>query len=204
MNRAVPGTGRGDDGITLIEVMVAMVVMAVVMIVFTTATIQIYRSTNQVQGAADAASQINIAYIRLDKEIRYATAISSPSTTGDPEVEYLTTFTGTPTCTELRVQTLNGIPQLRWRSWPQSATDLTSYTFVTLVAGVVAPSGAAPFTVTPDSPVDPNAASTVQQLEVRLAAASSPGRQIDISFTALNSNATLSSATACSLGRSYP
>ncbi len=190
---------HGDSGMSLIEVTVSMVIMSVVMVVFTTAVISIYRTSGRVQTLTEAQTGVNIAYLRLDREIRYAAAISDPATTGEPDVAYLTLVTGAPMCTELRLHTRSGdgVRELRWRQWRQSTTPRPA--FVTLVPGV---SDASPFTVSAD------ATSNRQRLEIRLGAVSQPGnkavsppRQTDVTFTALNSDATTSTSTVCTEGR---
>ena len=190
-----------DDGITLIEVVVAMVLMSVVMAVFTGAIIRIYQVNGREQTATDAQAQINIAYIRLDREIRYAAGVSTPGTvSGDPYVEYLTSNTGTSVCTELRLHTVSGVSQLQWRSWTSGATPGT---WTPLVVGVTS---STPFTLKPA-----DTTYNFERLEVSLNSAagsastsSTNGRQTDVTFTAVNTSLSTDSSTICSEGRTTP
>ena len=189
------GRGRGgdDSGITLIEVLVAMTIMSVLMGMFTTGVLQVFRSANRSEALSAAQSQIHMAFQRLDTEIRYAAGISEQGQVGhDWYVEYLSTFTGTPVCTQLR-STETGL--LQRRRWDEGATPPP---FVQLASGV---SGTHPFT---RHPVLPGPGVKFQRLAVSLSATGGPDgrqREIDIVFTALNTSPATSSDTTCTEGR---
>jgi prepilin-type N-terminal cleavage/methylation domain-containing protein len=185
---------RDDAGVTLVEVTVTMSIMAVVMLMFTGGVIQMYRSTHKNESIATAQAQTNIAFLRLDKEIRYATGISTPGLVGtDNYVEYLTTNTGTAVCTQLRLKV--DAKQLQRRSWIQGALPGD---FVPLASSV---SSSAPFTL-----FQADATYNFQRLQLRLTATSGTGgtltaAETDITFTALNTSLSTSSATVCTEGR---
>lgn len=189
-----------DDGFTLVEIVVATSIMAACMAMFTAGIIQIYRFVNKTETAADAQGQLAIAFQRLDKELRYASGISTPGLVGDnPYVEYLTTGTGTAVCSQLRLNVTTGV--LQYRSWDQGSSPLAPSGWATLAAGV---SSAQPFTVTP-------AGSTFnfQRLTLSLVVSSGGGgtattTQTEVTFTALNTSLATSSATVCTEGRSVP
>lgn len=184
----------GDEGITLIEVLVALVLMSVVMAVFTGAIIKIYHVNGREQSTTDAQAQVNVAFIRLDRELRYAAGVSTPGTVaGDPYVEYLTTNTGASVCTELRLHTVSGVSQLQWRRWTQPSQPGA---FGPLVVGVT---GSTPFTVHPA-----DATYAFQRLEVNLTAGTGTTRQSDVTFTALNTAVATDNSTICSEGRTAP
>jgi type II secretory pathway component PulJ len=88
----------GDAGVSLVELVVSMTIMTVVLAVFTGAAVQMFHSTSDTETIAAAQSQVNVTFLRLDKEIRYAAGISAPDTSN---VEYLRTDEGTLTCTRL-------------------------------------------------------------------------------------------------------
>ena len=182
--------GGGDAGITMIDVMVSTVVMSFVLLVFTTAMLQIYRSTNRTQTLSQAQSQVNTAFLRLDTQLRYAAAISKETTVnGDPYVEYLTSNTGSRVCTELRVHS----GQLQQRTWTQPPAPAvpgpgneTPTKWVPLASTVTA----ATFTFR-----DADDTANFQRLEISLrtgtsATATRSSRQTDITFTALNTSLT--------------
>jgi prepilin-type N-terminal cleavage/methylation domain-containing protein len=191
---------RRDRGITLIEVVVAMTIMAVAMSVFTGGMLQMYRAANRTEATANAQSQVNIAFLRLDKEIRYAAGISAPGSVGsDRYVEFLTTYTGTPWCTQLRLSA--SALQLQRRTWMQGSSPLVPGPWVPLASEVTSTQ---PFTLSPA-----NATFNFQRLQVKLTATSGSGatatpKQSDLTFTALNTSLTTSSATVCTEGRAVP
>jgi Tfp pilus assembly protein PilV len=196
----------GDAGITMIEVVSSMVVMSIVLVIFTTGFLQVMGSANRVQTLAEAQSQVNIAFLRLDKEIRYAAAIGQEGTVGtDWYVEYLTTNTGSRVCTELRLHA----SQLQRRTWTQPAPpavpgpgNVTPTTWAPLVSNV---SSTAPFTFS-----DADSTMGFQRLELKLtagdaAAGVAKSRQTDVTFTALNTSLqTQGDDDECREGRSIP
>ena len=206
---------RGDDsGITLIEVVVAMSIMAVFMAMFTAAIVQVYRVAGSVESAATAQSQVHVAFQRLDLEIRYAEGISTPATVGaDTYVEYLTTNSGSATCTQLRWRApTGGLPaQLQRRTWtlssPPAGMNDAAHPWRSLVSGltpvVVGGVPVAPFTLLP--PADQY---TFPQLRVRLAVEAGADRtaatrESDLTFAALNGT-TSSQVDTCAAERPTP
>src|SRR6266540_792625 len=191
---------RQDTGYTLVEVVVSMTLLSIVMAIFTTGVLQMYRVANRSEATATAQSQINIAFLRLVKEIRYAAGISTPGTVGsDPYVEYLISYTGTAVCTELRLHVATR--QLQRRTWNQGASPLTPSPWIQLASDV---SSTQAFTF---SAAD--ATFNFQRLQLKLVATSGAGgtatpKQSDITFTALNTSLTTSSATICIEGRAVP
>ena len=69
---------RGDEGFSLIEIMVTMTIMSVVTAVTVGAITQIYRVFNKIENSSVARTQLAISFQRLDKEIRYATWLNPP------------------------------------------------------------------------------------------------------------------------------
>jgi prepilin-type N-terminal cleavage/methylation domain-containing protein len=193
----VDARGRRDSGITLIEVVVSMTIMSVAMAIFTGGILQMYRVFNRSEATANAQSQINNAFLRLDKEIRYAAGISTPGAVGsDRYVEFLTTYTGTPVCTELRLRV--AAKQLQRRTWVQGSSPLVPSAWVPLASEV---SSTQPFTFTAA-----DATFNFQRLQLELTATSGSGgtatpKQTDVTFTALNTSLTTTSATVCTEGR---
>lgn len=191
MNRLRAGD---DTGLTLLEVVVSMTIMLVLMSIFTAGIVQMYRTSNKTEALSTAQSQMHIAFQRLDREIRYASAISTEGTVGsDWYVEYLSTNNGKERCTELRLQV--GTAQLQRRTWDSGATPGA---WGVLAANVRSSS---PFTV------DHNG--NFQRLRLQLAAASgSPSNPdtaaIDFTFTALNTVRGTGTPDVCAEGRTTP
>jgi hypothetical protein len=188
---------------------VTMTIMGIVMIIFTTGMSQMYTAEERTEATSDALSQITVAFGRLDKGVRYASAISlagvgtAGGTTADPYVEYLTSYTGPKTCNELRLHVAT--KQLQQRSWLQSSTPLVLSTWTpsrwTPLASEVT---AAVFTKTPAG-----ITLNFQRLRIQLSVKSGNNstattKSSDITFTALNTSLStpLTSDTACTEGRS--
>ena len=107
MNRrrsAGPRRDPDDRGFTLIEVTVTMGIMSVMLVIFTTAILQVYRSVLTTESLSTAQSQLQIAFQRFDREVRYASWIAEPGRVGTTwYVEYAASD---PTqCRQLRFET---------------------------------------------------------------------------------------------------
>jgi prepilin-type N-terminal cleavage/methylation domain-containing protein len=141
--------GPSDDGYSLIEVMMAMVCMSILMTLVSSAIIQIYHSVNSVDAVSAAQTQIDTAFERLDKEVRYARGISDPGVVnGDQYVEYLLNADSADTCVELRLNSTTG--ELQRRQWAKNQNPPAPTGWQILAASVTATT---PFTVTAAVPV---------------------------------------------------
>jgi Prokaryotic N-terminal methylation motif len=182
---------RRDDGITLIELVVGMGVMAIFMGLFTAAIVGLNGIAGHVESVASASGNVNAAFIRLDRMVRYASSISTPTATvnsaGNYYAEFQTTNTGSPVCTQLQLNTTKR--QLLLRTWTVTAggqyANLSPK--FSVIANEVAPSGV-PFRL--------NAYGTVaqEQLTISLTSAVGSGSKATtaaqlMTFTAVNSNA---------------
>jgi hypothetical protein len=195
MNRVVPGGRTGDEGVTLVDVIVATGLMALFMAMFTASILQVYRAVDRNQSVSSAGAQVNNAFLRVDKEIRYASAVSQEGQVGvNWYVEYLLPSGGTPSCVELRVS--GG--QLQRRTWAQGASPLVPTAWMPLASGL---GTGKPFTFTA-----PASANGFQRLEVKLSVTDSGGatRQTDVTFTAMNSSGHSADPTVCTEGRAVP
>ena len=190
---------RDDRGVTLVEVVVSMSVFGMLMAIFTTGVVSMFRSAQTNIAMATAVSQANIAFVQLDKQIRYAGAIASPT---DPPlssgyyVEYLingeTVGGGLGDyCHELWYSPAT--QRLKGRAWQTSAAP--GSTWSTYASNVIITGK--PFTLVP-----PAGAVTFQRLTLDLTAYSGSGAtftqaQTRITFTALNTNSGTQSPTTC-------
>jgi type II secretory pathway pseudopilin PulG len=191
------GAPVGDAGVTLIEVAVTTGVMAVAMAVFGSGIVQMYDAANKNESMAIAQTQLHNAFLRLDRDIRYASGISRPDRTGSDNwyVEYVIANTGVPKCTQLRLLAARGLLQSRTgrQGGPVGGwTTLASYL-----------STPRQFTRTDAS----SAGAPHQQLTVTLTLQAGSGRTVTrreaaYSFTALNTTADTVSDDVCSaMGR---
>lgn len=196
----------GDAGTTLLELLVGMVLMTIFMGMFTGAIVAMTSTANKVEAVTIATSQTNQAFLTLDKQVRYAAALTTPgvsAVSGDWYVEFDTTNTGVDVCTQLRVdQTAQQLQERTWIVTSAGAATPTAWNpMASNITNGAAPAGSAtvPFTV-------PAAATGVsspfQRLSFTLVAtatgSSTSTTQSHMSFTALNSTAGLASnATVC-------
>ena len=181
-----------DQGTSLIELIVGMLIMTMFMAMFTSAVILMNRAENKADAVTQTSTQLNQAFLTLDKTVRYAAAISDPGVgtpSGDWYVELRTTNTGSEVCTQYRVHVAT--QQLQQRTWNVSVdgdpSNLTSW------AGLA--SGISNGAVQPFVPVDANDNVGFQQLTVSLvslpgSASTSSKTKTSFTFTALNSTAT--------------
>jgi type II secretory pathway pseudopilin PulG len=65
----------GDEGTTLMELMVGMTIMSIFMAMFTAAVVTMFSSTNKIQAVVSSSTQLNLAFERLDTQVRYAVLI---------------------------------------------------------------------------------------------------------------------------------
>jgi prepilin-type N-terminal cleavage/methylation domain-containing protein len=189
IGRLVRDPGR-EDGITLIEMVVAMTLMAIFMTMFTGAMLQVYGSIDRGDATSTVQSQLHVAFLRLDRDIRYASALTTPGTdsgTGylDMYVEYLTVGTSAKTCSQLRLHLPTGQPgTLQWRSWTYGNSPGPSWSILASGVSTSQPNAFVVFGL--------DAESDFERLELNLTTRSGNGTTAasvltDIKFTALNS-----------------
>ncbi|HEX8629420.1 MAG TPA: hypothetical protein VF755_14745 [Catenuloplanes sp.] len=196
-----------DAGITLLEMMLSMGLMSIVMVLFTTGIIQVYRTVASTEVMSSGQSQLDTAFLRLDREVRYAAEITEPGTGPapgrEPRVEFLNTRTGVSVCTQLRLVPGAAGGRLEHRTWTHvpgasaraGLADLTN--FATLASEVTS---VQPF----ERVLASDAGLTFQRLRVRLTARSAVhgnDRRTDVTFTALNSSISEGDLDVCGEGR---
>ncbi len=171
-------TQPDDRGVTLLEVVVAISLMLVAMSAVTAGVVDMFRTASTTTLASTAQSQVGLAVLRLDRQVRYASGISRPRIVGGVQyVEYKFVEKGRSTCVQLRV--IDG--KLQQRSWVSGTSPQADW--ATLASGVVTP---APFThVAADDQVGH------QRLIVGVQATAGAGsttrsKRSTVTFTALN------------------
>jgi type II secretory pathway pseudopilin PulG len=189
---------QSDRGFTMLEMVVGMTLMMIFLSIFTTAIISMFDSTNKSQAVNNGSAQLNIAFGRLDRTIRYASFVSQQSVGGDGNwyVTFQTTNTGTPVCTQLRID--KTAQRLQQRTWNVSGTapntTASGLTGWTQLASGITNGGAAvgspdqPFTLTPAG-----SAVTSESLNLHLLALDGSGRTATtslstVTFVAINTN----------------
>ena len=184
---------RSDAGFTLLDMMMAMTVMTVVMSVFTSSILSMYRASRTVDARSEAQTQLNTGLQRLDHQIRYAAGISNAyAVGGNPYLDFLTVEDGRRKCVQLRVQ--NTI--LAQRSWTYQADPIDLTPWTQLVNGMTYP--------TPLLYKAPTAAIGHQQLQVWLTVGATADKDSNImTYTALNTDRT-SGNDYCSAARTLP
>ena len=67
-----------DEGTSLIELLVGMVLMMIFGGMFTSGVILMNQSANKVESVSLTSNQVNTAFLKLDRTVRYAAAIAPP------------------------------------------------------------------------------------------------------------------------------
>jgi prepilin-type N-terminal cleavage/methylation domain-containing protein len=193
-----PDRPRLDDaGVTLIEVMISMSLMAVVMTLVGSGVVLSYQIGNRTDALANVQASLHTTFSRLDAQVRYADGVSIPGAVGTNQyVEFISTAAGgTWVCTQLRAAPSTGLIQTRTLKQGGAVG-----TWSTLASQVVTPvsfarSGASV------------SGATHQQLTVTLSVKAGKGTTAEsasaaMTFTALNSTVDTASDTSCSsMGR---
>ena len=171
-----------------------MALMSVAGAIFTAGFVQIYGTFRATQEQSAAQQQLTTAFLRLDREVQYAAALSLPARVGnDWYAEYLT-GTGDPrTCVELRMNAT--AQQLQRRTWT-NGTTISPTPWVPLASQVTAVGTGAPFALLP-------AGATVNFHRLQVTMASTSGRQFETIWPALNAG-TDPTDTVCTGARGMP
>lgn len=188
---------RDEDGMTLVELIVAMGIFVIVIAVFMSGIVVMTQNTARAQAVADSGDGVRVAFQRLDKEVRYAAAINQPGFGSDGAyyVEYLTTAVAAgapPVCTQWRVVPSTRV--LQRRTW-NNTTPVNASQWLTVTDNVrndLSVSSQLPFVFTPAGVVRLN-----QSLRVLLDVGNGPpgpdalkGAQLDAEFVARNTDGT--------------
>jgi prepilin-type N-terminal cleavage/methylation domain-containing protein len=185
--------GQDEHGVTLVELVVAMTIMSIFMSIFTAVAVQMFKFESDTESATSAKTQIHLAFLRLDREIRYASGISTPTSAF---VEYVRTDTHDPLCSELWLDPAS--KALRTRSWTQGTTPASNW--ITLATDATATT---PFTLFAAAPPY-----TTQRLNLTITigpnGGNGPSRVMNATFTAQNTTTSTSSGTVCTEGRLVP
>jgi prepilin-type N-terminal cleavage/methylation domain-containing protein len=229
----MPRCRRDDDGFSLVELVVTMGIMAVAMVLATTAIVQVYRTVSATETRSDTQTELSRAFQRFDRELRYASWIAAPSSQG-PETAgpWYVEFAGPDPvdCFQLRLvagaKADQGVLQLY--SWKKGSPPAAGAKGQTIASQIVTTDPAQPKpgeeSVRPffrkQNVGDPNPTPVLlpsagavggnfkavfQRLQIRLTTRTGTGyARIDTTFTALNTTDVTPATNACSAGRPTP
>jgi prepilin-type N-terminal cleavage/methylation domain-containing protein len=203
---------RDDDGFSLAEVMVTMGIMSVLLVLFTGAILQVYRTVTATETLSDAQSELSRAFQGFDRQLRYASWIATPGKYGTATyVEFAGPLT--TDCYQLRLEpgdgTNTGVLQLlTWTAGSPPAPGTRGRTIASqIVTDAAQPpyfelqsAGAQPYAT---APVGNDFVTANQRLRIRLTTQVTGGgtTRIDTTFTALNTSSDTKATNACSAGR---
>lgn len=152
--RSLPGGGQpGDDGFTLIELIIAMAIgMVVLGLTLISLTVSIRTGYSGV-AMGQANDKANLAFTELRRQVSAADIVFNPATEGTNagatiptgfSLRILTDQSGTTTCVQWRLIDTAATGTLQVRSWPDGEpTQVTAW--VPVVAGIVNPATTPPF-----------------------------------------------------------
>lgn len=134
---------RRDEGMTLVELIVAMGIFLVVISVFMGGVVIMTRGTVRADVTAASGDSVRNVFQRLERQVRYAESINYPGTgaSGARYVEFRTSAkvstTGDAMCTQWRWVPSTG--QLQSRTWRDAASTVVPG-WTTVVTDVLADS----------------------------------------------------------------
>jgi prepilin-type N-terminal cleavage/methylation domain-containing protein len=153
--------GRRDDGLTLVELVVAMAVFGLLATVATRAEIAVVRDTARTMRSGQEVGDVRLSVDTLDRQVRSAVALFSDASAagctalgaGTTCLRVSTIFQNQPRCEQWQVladASAPGTAYLRTRRYsPTWATDGQVDGWQTLARGLTAPTGSTPpFVVT--------------------------------------------------------
>ena len=144
---------RGDGGFTLTELLISMGLFAALLAIIAAATTSMFQSLWKQTGQTDNLDSSRKVIARLDKQVRYANAITTPGTgtDGNYYVEWRSGNTGQQqTCYQWRLVIATKLFQYRtWQPPLFGSGSVTATGWVTQTNGI-SKSGATPvFSITP-------------------------------------------------------
>ncbi|GIF10111.1 PulJ/GspJ family protein [Actinoplanes teichomyceticus] len=200
-----PAPATDDQGFSLIDLIVATSLMSMILMLVTGAVLEVYSTVNRTETLSIARDEVGNSFRRLDKELRYATWVSTPAQVGSAWYLEYATATG---CQQLvfRDGTLTRAAWTLPGTTPGSAIPLASDLAQT---GTVAPftvyapgdepyASASPDTSGVGSEYEPEHAQIRLRFTGRAGNTSLP---VDVLFTAQNTSRNTPALNECSKGR---
>lgn len=196
---------NSDEGTSLIELLVVMIIFTMIMAIITTAIVNMVHEGQRQSGQSNDMSAARKVITILDHSARYANAITAPGTGTDGNfyVEFQTGNNGQQqTCTQWRWVQTGG--KLQWRTWQPPLSGIGSVTatnWSTAAIGISKIGSTPVFSIAVASSADAK-----EQLTVAFTATSgapSTSSSSQVTLTAINSasNSAPLAATCTQVGR---
>lgn len=167
-------TQGGDAGITLIEVLTAMVIFSVVVAVSFAGMVIMTRNTVQSQQTTASADDLRLVFQRLDRQVRYAESINYPGVgpSGARYVEFRTSATvsksGVAVCSQWRyVPSTQTLERRQWNDGAGAAPGAWSTVVTHIVDDPSATPTTYPFSVTKADAAHPRQVMTLRAIAGR-------------------------------------
>ena len=198
MSRLRDRIRHSDEGTSLIELLVVMIIFTMIMAIITTAIVNMMRESRRQTGQSNDMSAARKVVTLLDHSARYANAITTPGTgtDGNLYVEFQTGNTGQQqTCTQWRYVSTTG--KLQWRTWQPPLSGIGTVTagnWSTAATGISKVGSTPVFSISPTSTAD-----SKEELTVTFTASSgapSTSSASQLTLTAINSTSDTAPTTA--------
>lgn len=144
---------RPEDGFTLVELLVSMMIFVIVLTLVFSGTMVMEHALRKAQGQSDNLDASRKVIQLLDRQVRYANAITQPGVGATPTSTYIEWQSGDTdqpqTCTQWRFDSAAGT--LGYRTWAVPTTQggaVTATAWVNEAFGVAAVSGTPVFSTT--------------------------------------------------------
>ena len=184
----------GDDGFSLLELMVGAGIMSIVTAIAASGFVTMYHTVDKTDAAAQAQTALLAAFNKLDHEVRYGMRVNNEGSTATLwSVTYvIPDGADNKTCVQLTLPKAGG--ELLRRQWTRPDVQVTPAAAFTTVATDLLPKtpGSTPFPVvaggtTATKPFDTLELQVTSTVGVGTHAAS---KSYDLTFTALNTAST--------------
>ncbi|GAA4967485.1 PulJ/GspJ family protein [Kineococcus glutinatus] len=190
MRRTSTRPDRTDGGFSLVELLVAMGIFTLVLGIFMSGVLVMYRDVNRSQAVATTSDALRKTFTTMDRQVRYAEGVNHAGlVNGSYYVEFRTpSGGGNPAqCYQWRYAVSAGT--LSYRTWTATATAGTTWTPV--AAGLRTDLTESPFTMLKavSTGTSGDVSYTKQRLAVAIAGARGGGsEQMTTTFVASNSS----------------
>jgi Tfp pilus assembly protein PilW len=199
---------RGDDGFSLMEIMVGAGIMVFVTAISAQGFITMYRTVNRTDGAVNAQYALMAAFNKLDHEVRYAKRVNSEGTTAATwSVTYvLPQEDGTDDCVQLTLPRTGGALLRREWTKPGAYSTAPTATYVQVAANLLpaayAQSGETTTTPLLVTALAPASGKNFDTLRLSVAGSIGVGTNnlkkfYDVTFTALNTQSSATPGLKC-------
>ena len=198
-------TGRGhhhitteppyEQGFTLVELAVAMLIMTIFFSLVMSGMIHLVSPAMQTEALGSSTSQIDLAFMNMDQEVRYAANIwEGADANGNPYMDFETAFNNK--CTQIEFQKSAG--NLVQREWPYTGSVPTG----SAPSWKILATGLVPDPTNPSqSPFqEPGNNYPKQQVTVNIYTASGTGSAHTVSYSSVTFTALDSTGTAAANG----